>query len=267
MTVNRDLDTIVSAWLDEGPVDLPDATRRAILTSLPTTRQARRGLFAPRRIFDMNGFGRLAAVALVAVIAVGGAIYLIGPRLGVGTASPTPLVSPTPALPTAVTPTTAPTPGDSVALLSYTSAAYGYTVDYAQTWTVVPASGTWPPGGVIDPSQAYVDRFSPLGSPVGVFVGIAGQPLPDGSTALEWMTAWATEREARGGPCVGPASAWVDATVSGVAARRIEAPCSPEVGAPTNFVEYAWVIDDTGYVITGSPVSAVEAMVASFQAP
>lgn len=93
MNVTRDPELILAAWLDAGPTDLPDATRRAILTSLPTTSQARRGPFAPWRFSTMNIHARLAAAAVVAVVALGGALYLVGPRLGVGpslTPSPTP---------------------------------------------------------------------------------------------------------------------------------------------------------------------------------
>lgn len=91
MTAKRDLDLIVSAWLDEGPVDLPDATRRAVLTSLPTIRQARRGHLAPWRFLDMNGNGRLAGVALVAVIAIGAAtaFAILNRTPGVGPPGPT----------------------------------------------------------------------------------------------------------------------------------------------------------------------------------
>ena len=97
MTAKRDLDLIVSTWLDEGPADLPDATRRAILTSLPTIRQARRGRFAPWRSTRMTTPFRLAAAAIVAVVAIGGAIYVLNPPglFGPGGPSTTPVPSPT----------------------------------------------------------------------------------------------------------------------------------------------------------------------------
>ena len=94
MTTKRDPDAILAAWLDEGPTDLPDVTRRAILTALPTTSQARRGRFAPWRFAQMKGYSRLAAAAVVAIVAVGGAVYLFLPRSHVGPPSPTPTASP-----------------------------------------------------------------------------------------------------------------------------------------------------------------------------
>jgi hypothetical protein len=95
MNATRDPETILAAWLDEGPIDLPDATRRAILTALPTSSQARRGPFAPRRFHPMATHRGLAA-AVVAIVAIGVALLLIGPRLGVGPASsPSPTPRPT----------------------------------------------------------------------------------------------------------------------------------------------------------------------------
>lgn len=96
MTAQRDLDTILAAWLDEGPTDLPDVTRRAIVGALPTTNQARRGPLAPWRFLDMNSPMRLAALAAALVIATAGALYLVGPRFGIGGPGPTPTVAPTP---------------------------------------------------------------------------------------------------------------------------------------------------------------------------
>lgn len=90
MNTNIDPEAVLAAWLDDGPTDLPDATRRAILTSLPTTPQARRGLLAPRRSPAMNIFARGAAVLVVAVVAIGALALFAGPRLGVGSPSPSP---------------------------------------------------------------------------------------------------------------------------------------------------------------------------------
>jgi hypothetical protein len=119
MTANDQVDAILGAWFDEGPMDLPDATRRAILTAVPTTRQARRGLFAPGRFFPMPTVFRAAAVIAIAVIAVGGAAFLFGQRQsGPGDLQPTPTptlsptIEPTPsAEPSVAIPTQSPLEG------------------------------------------------------------------------------------------------------------------------------------------------------------
>lgn len=95
MSSQRDPETVLAAWLDEGPTDLPGETRRAILAALPTTSQARRGPFAPWRL-PMTGISRLATAAIVAVLAIVGAIYVIGPRFGVGGPVPNPTPTPQP---------------------------------------------------------------------------------------------------------------------------------------------------------------------------
>ena len=99
MTVKRDPDTILAAWLEEGPTRLPDATRRAITVTTRTTRQSRRPPWVPWRFPNMNGMTRFAlAAAAVVAVALGG-LYLINPSGGtVGGPGPsaTPTASPTP---------------------------------------------------------------------------------------------------------------------------------------------------------------------------
>src|SRR6188472_2363043 len=113
MTVRRDPDAILAAWLHEGPTRLPDATRRAIAVSIRTTRQSRLPNWLPWRDPTVNGMTRyaLAAVAVVAVV-VGGLYFLrpgTDPSVGVGgPGSPAPSVSPVPS--TSATPTASPTP-------------------------------------------------------------------------------------------------------------------------------------------------------------
>ena len=54
MTIHRDPDEILAAWLDEGPSRLPEQTRRAISVALPTTSQRRRGWSVPWRSSTMS---------------------------------------------------------------------------------------------------------------------------------------------------------------------------------------------------------------------
>jgi hypothetical protein len=156
----RDPDSVLAAWLDEGPTDLPDVTRRAILTALPTTPQARRGLLAPWRSTHMNMFARGAAVLVVAVVAIGALALLAGPRGGVGGPSPSSVPS---------TPASAPPLPTLDA--TFISPSYGYQVGYPTGWTVTQGTGPWPPGtarypgnpvsdAIVTPSGIYRMRFS-----------------------------------------------------------------------------------------------------------
>jgi hypothetical protein len=145
MNTTRDPDTILAAWLDEGPTNLPDATRRAILTALPTTSQARRGPFAPWRLFQMTSTARLAAVALVAVVAVGGAWYLFGPsRYGSSGNVPTPTLTPSTAAPSSQPTVPTPTlPTDTSSWIQFPSLIYDYSFARPSGWTLGPAAKAW----------------------------------------------------------------------------------------------------------------------------
>jgi hypothetical protein len=94
MTVKRDPDAILAAWLEDGPTRLPDATKRSIAVTTRTTRQSRRPMWVPWRFLPMNGYTRLA-LAVVAVVAVAlGGLYVINPSGGT-VGGPAPTASPT----------------------------------------------------------------------------------------------------------------------------------------------------------------------------
>jgi hypothetical protein len=120
MTERHSPETILAAWFDEGPMDLPDETRQAILTTIPATQQARRGPFAPRRLPTMYGFVRAAAAALIIGIVGTGTVALFVTRLGVGgptspTLSPSPSPSAAPTGPPGVFMTPSPLDGRAAA--------------------------------------------------------------------------------------------------------------------------------------------------------
>jgi hypothetical protein len=170
MNPTRDRDSILSAWLDEGPTDLPDATRRAVLTALPTTPQARRGLLAPRRSFLVNTFARtsavVAAIVLVAVIAV-----TSSQRGRVGVVSP----SPAPSAPASA----APLPTLDATFVSPTN---GYRVSYPTGWTVTRGTGTWPMGTERRPGNPVSDSIVTPSGTLRVRLSGASLALPDGMT-------------------------------------------------------------------------------------
>jgi len=166
---NRDPDSVLAAWLDEGPTDLPDATRRAILTALPTTPQARRGLLAPWRFPVMNTFARGAGVLILVVLAVGALALMAGPKSSIGGPGPSPSPSP------------APSAQASQPSLLFTSARYRYSITLPTGWVATPASATW--DGKTAPifDDPVVDAFGPVGD-VGAFVSAA----PTSSSLAAW---------------------------------------------------------------------------------
>ena len=99
MSDQRDPDVVVAAWIDEGPVDLPEDQRRAIVNATQLLPQRRGGIAGPWRDSAMTGTLRIAlgAVAVIAIALAG--LVVLGPGLSGGTGappSPTPTPEPTP---------------------------------------------------------------------------------------------------------------------------------------------------------------------------
>ena len=134
MSPQRDPDTILAAWLDEGPAELPDVTRRAILGALPTTPQARRGPLAPRRFFPMSILVRATIAVAATLVVVAGGFSLLGGRPGVGGASPSPAATPR----QLSSPMPEPPLGGT-----FTSSLYDYIVHYPSAWRTTPATRPW----------------------------------------------------------------------------------------------------------------------------
>jgi hypothetical protein len=100
MTVKRDPDAILAAWLEDGPTSLPEPTRRAIAVTTRTTTQRRHPLWVPRGRPLMNTYARWAVAAIAVVLAIGGAAYFLAPAGGQVGGPPNPTPSAT-ALPSA----------------------------------------------------------------------------------------------------------------------------------------------------------------------
>ena len=218
MSATRNPETIVTAWLDEGPTDLPDVTRRAILTALPTTQQRRLGPLASLRL-SMMIYPRFTAAVLVTVIAVGGSMYLLGQRNPVGApASTAPPAAPTPT-PSAVAAASAVPPINTGGWVPFTSAFYGFTVSSPVTWTERPASGHW---AFATRDEADEDvLWSPGGWPefTGFETRIPKSTTPD--AFIEALTA-----DAVAVACYPAKDLWVQTTVDGHAATIAYAGCN-----------------------------------------
>lgn len=153
MTTPRTPDLIVASWLDEGPNELPDVTRRAITVGLRTTGQRRRGLLAPWWDPAVHGMAaRLALGAMAVVVALGG-LYLYGNR---GRESPGVVggqSSPSSSSPVSAPPSPSPGSGAIPALTeTFVSPYSGYTVRYPTGWTPEDGPRPW-----TVPSNEYPD--------------------------------------------------------------------------------------------------------------
>jgi hypothetical protein len=84
MTTPRDPDAMIAAWIDEGPHELPESTRRAIAVTTRTTHQRRRGFGSPWRPFLMTPFARTVTAVLLLAVGVAGAAFLLAPGSQVG---------------------------------------------------------------------------------------------------------------------------------------------------------------------------------------
>ena len=129
-TLPRDPDAILAAWLEEGPNQLPDATRRAIAVGLRSTRQTRRA----RLPNVMPPFARISVAAAVIVIVTGGAFYLLSPS-DKGVLGPQPTASQSPSAAPTVAPSA--TPGASAspgAWKSFTSLRFHYRLEVPAGW-------------------------------------------------------------------------------------------------------------------------------------
>ena len=95
MTDDRSLERAARSWIEAGPTQAPDRAIEAALLRIQTTSQER-DLRIPWRLPKMTTPARVAAAAVIGVLAIGGAFYLISPggRSNVGGPGPSPTVSP-----------------------------------------------------------------------------------------------------------------------------------------------------------------------------
>jgi hypothetical protein len=104
MTDDRSLERAARSWLENGPTQAPDRAVEAALLRIESTSQER-DLRVPWRLPTMTTPVRVATAAVIGVLAVGGALLVLGGPGQPGVGGPGP--SPTPAV--SVAPSTAPT--------------------------------------------------------------------------------------------------------------------------------------------------------------
>jgi hypothetical protein len=234
MKALHDPDAIITAWLEDGPLALPDASRRVVASSIHLTPQ-RRGPLAwlPWRDPAMNGNSmRVAAAAAVALlILVGGGIYLANRSSGgVGappatTPSPSPTAAAQPSPASSASPTPASTAADTTGWLGFSSDRYGYDTAYPPTWVAQAAMRDWSldldRGQNVNPGA---DHFvgGPDGDQIGVTVFSAAGPAAMSND--DWIAAYLpTDR-----PTCSTTDMWETVTVDGQTAMLEPSACGDD---------------------------------------
>ena len=190
MTISRDPDEILAAWLHEGPTRLPDQTRRAISVAIPTTTQRRRAMRVPWRYFDMTTAPKfaLAATAVVAVV-LGGAFLIKPPASGADVGGAT--ASPGTATPSVATSPVAAAPIDTTGWVAFTSDRYGYDLSHPPTWTATPATSDWSlEADRTDFLTKAADRFIEADAAYGIGVTAFTAPVAGGMSNEDWLAAY-----------------------------------------------------------------------------
>ena len=242
----RKPDAILAAWLEEGPNQLPETTRRAIAVGLRSTRQNRRVLDAPWRPNTMNSFARLAVAAAAIVFVAGGAFYLLSPN-NQDIGDPSPGATPSRTAPPSATPAVPASPGPSGALTweTFTAGHSPYRLEVPAGWVhSVPADDV--PDDLFPGEEAqFADRWDQpvLGSPyliVSVF-----DPAPESNES--WIERNVTRLIA---DC--DVSDPIEISIAGTTGERRSASC--RAGLATEIVFF--VIADFTFTIESSALSS-----------
>lgn len=203
MSGRIDIERSLDQFLAEGPETVADRALQHALDEIDRTTQ-RRGLSAPWRLPLMIGYSRLAAAALIAVVVLGGALYLLGPRSNVGpprsTAAPSLVPTVAPSLVPAPTPVPSPdVPGtpyrsyslDTATWTRYPVSRYGYSLAYPAGWATAPAIVFWVPESRFEfwsSDGNGSDRFiSPGSRAVQVHLTAMAADLGVGVTDADWI--------------------------------------------------------------------------------
>ncbi|MBI2780817.1 MAG: hypothetical protein HYX55_03340 [Chloroflexi bacterium] len=225
MSSRTEIERALDGFFAEGPESVADQAVMRTLDAIDRTPQ-RRDLFAPWRFPLMITLPRLAAAALVAVIAVGGAAYLLGAHssVGVPVASPTPLApSPTTG---AVIPTTDTGMGlDTTKWTQFSSPRYGFTVAWPNTgvWINAPATEDWSGQTSYDmwassADAPWVDKF--YDSATQLTMTAVATTIPVGTTEEAFIDAYLKPGESAPATCPEPAKAMRATLIDGHPARE-----------------------------------------------
>jgi len=182
MNARNDLDQQLSAYLREGPTELPYQSFDAVRDRTEQTRQ--RVVIGPWRTPIMNRLVTVGFAAAAVVIAVFVGAQVFGsPTGGFGSqATPTPSPSPTAVSRPSATPVSAPPLSQT-----FTSTLYGISLSYPQGWKKQDATAPWTdstfPLNFDGPQADFL--YDPIQTS-NLFLTVASQPIGD-STPADWM--------------------------------------------------------------------------------
>jgi hypothetical protein len=233
MTAPLDLDRELTAFLTDGPTELPDPSFDAIRDHMETTRQ--RVVLGPWRVPDMSKFVPygLAAAAVVVALVVG--IQFLAPAepsnpAAVPSAQPSALPSPTPS----TVPSASPGASSPPLTQRFTSPLHGISLSTPEGWTAQAATEPWTDGpsshSLDDPQHDADHLFDPILSD-HLFLTMTSQPLGD-STPDEWVA------EQMAGDCAATQPIAVDGAAGLIAANE----CDSMAAAVTTAGRGYWII-------------------------
>jgi hypothetical protein len=188
MTAHHDLDQQLTAFLRDGPAELPGASFDAVRDRTEQTRQ--RVVIGPWRVATVSKLVPigLGAAAVIAVLFIGSR-FIGSPSSNVGgpatqpPASAAPSEAPVSAAPASATPSPVSPPPLAQ---SFTSAMHGISTSYPAGWTARPATEPW----TDRPEPQFVHPgYDVLKDPVHdgeLFLWITSRPIGD-STPEDWV--------------------------------------------------------------------------------
>jgi hypothetical protein len=198
MTTQRDLERALDTFFELGADELADRVIDDALLTIEHTPQ-RRAWRVPWRFLEMPSSLKFATVAVVVIVAIGGAAWMLGRDSGSGvggqpSASAPPSASPTPSpAPSPVpSPTPVPTFQTTDGWLPFTSSRYGFEIAYPPTWKAEAATRDWvfATDHASNLLEGQADGF--IGGPGGNQVRVSGfsADVPAGTSEDEWLTSY-----------------------------------------------------------------------------
>jgi hypothetical protein len=265
MNANHDVELrIADFYATEAPQRAPDWVLASALSTIAATPQRRRVLGLSLGWWTPPMPYRLALVAVIGVLMIGGAFYfgsLGQPAVGGPTPAPSASSSAAASPSAAVTPSGPASP--SALPQQFTSSRYGYSFARPVDWQVEGSTRAWAYGEVVAPDLESLDRFlgppSVPAGPTGI-VGVASQPIAPDKTPNAWLDGYKARFQHANGACrPNSASDWQAFTVAGVTGWTLHFSCDQIA-----LVDFIAVRDGRGWVITGDR-ALVEQFFSSFR--